>query len=601
LRIVGYALLWALALWLANYVWWPLAFGGLVPFARLAAGEDRYGVRLAAIYISGAIYFAAGEYWFALYSPGAWAILAALQALSLLPVALALRESRRRNIPMAAALPLFWVAGEYLRALGPFGFPIGSLAPVLHRQLWAIQIADLGGMFAVSFALAMANGALIDMWNARQSGERLAKRTAVPFGAAACVWIAVAIYGRYRLAESGKTHLPGPVVAVIQPDVPYAADVGEGYDPPRFFDRLVELSREAARQRPAPALIVWPESGLLPPLNSEFWQADATQIDRIVAFARRSHPSIDADQLRSWLKDKMRLGAELRTRAQTLAEELNASLVIGAPMRIPRSDLPSDPWRNYNAAFFFRPHLAPVVQAKVHPFPMSERIPFVGTWAEAPFRWLAEITGAYPEFELDPGEKLVPLELGDGAGAPRFIVPICGEIDLASTAGIFLPQDPPRFIVNISDDGSFQRSAMLLVRQSMLAYRAVEARAGVARSANTGVSCFVRPTGEIYGAVQNGLGESWTGRGFPERAVIAEVLRRKTSPGGATAAEMAPLVAEIRRLRAEAGVEGYSVQRIDLDSRRTVYSRVGDLFAQLCTGALLLALFATAFRRRISA
>jgi apolipoprotein N-acyltransferase len=135
---------------------------------------------------------------------------------------------------------------------------------------------------------------------------------------------------------------------------------------------------------------------------------------------------------------------------------------------------------------------------------------------------------------------------------------------------------------------------MLQVRQAMLAYRAVESRSSLVRSVNTGISCFVRPTGEIYGAVKNARGESWTGKGFPERSVIAEVMRRKAR--GAAGGDVTNLVAEIRRLRADAGIEGYSVQQVDLDSRRTPYSRIGDLFAQICAGILGFTLFAAIFR-----
>ncbi len=595
IQVISDGLLWIALVWVSFYVCWPLVFIALVPFARLAVGASYSPLRSVVVWLIGAVYFAVLEYWFALYSLAALLTLAALQSLTLLPVAMALHFSSRRNIPLSLSLPVFWVAGEYLRTLGPFGFPNGALAPALFRKLTMIQIADVGGIFVVSFAVAAVSGALFDIWRAYSVARRwdwsAFGRNA---GAVATLWLLILGYGYHRLAESQKTAQLGPWVAVIQPDVPYASDVGEGYDPIQFSNRLMELSRQAAGHQPSPALIVWPESSLLPPLNEEFWQADANQIQRTVEFARRVQGATDSGRLHAWLEKMMQQGKELHQRIQAFADELNVSLLVGAPMRVPYPEALDEPWRSYNAAFFFRPHLAVTVQKKVHLFPMRERIPFMGTWAEAPFRWLATVTGAQPEFELDPGADLRTLEVADGGAKYPFTAPICGEIDLARTAGVFRADGEPRFIVNISDDGSFQRSAMLRVRQSMLAYRAVESRSSLVRSVNTGVSCFVLPTGEIYGAVRNARGESWTGKGFPERSLIAEVMRRKAS--GAGEAEVADLVAEIHRVRAEAGIEGYSVQRVDLDSRRTVYSRIGDLFAQVCAGIFGFTLLAGTFR-----
>lgn len=601
---ISAATLWVLLTWAGVYLWSPFLFVALVPFGYFVLGEGRMMARLLLVWAAAALYFGAIEYWFAFYNTGAWIILAMLQGVSLLPVAIAIREGQRRGIPLCLTLPVSWVAGEYLRSLGPFGFPIGALGPHLYRQLWMIQIADLGGVFLVSFAVAMINGAILDLWRLRLSLHPQPRQFRFRIvGSVAGVWLAIAGYGHYRLAESLGTREKGPVVAVIQPDVPVAADVGEGYDPARLFEILVAYSRAAAHHDPAPKLIVWPESGHLPPLNPEFFRADEAQIQRTVDFMLREQPTADRSYAQGWLEGKMRQGRDFAKRAQALADETNAGLVIGAPMRLPELNTTGAPWRSFNAAFFFRPHLPPLVQQKVHLFPVAERIPFVGTWAEAPFRWLAKISGAQPEFELQPGANLLSLEMGDAAGSHRFILPICGEIDLARTAGIFLPDDSSRIIVNISDDGAFQRSAMLQVRQSMLAYRAVESRSAIARSANTGVSCFVRPTGEIYGEVTNREGKSWTGLGFPEHSKIAEVLRHKAA--GTEPAAVEPLVAEIEKLRADAGVEGYNVQQLDLDSRHTIYSRVGDLFAQLCTGGLLLALLSAGAqvvqkRRRMS-
>ncbi|MDP9100035.1 MAG: hypothetical protein M3N48_13750, partial [Verrucomicrobiota bacterium] len=143
------------------------------------------------------------------------------------------------------------------------------------------------------------------------------------------------------------------------------------------------------------------------------------------------------------------------------------------------------------------------------------------------------------------------------------------------------------FFVNISNDGIFQRNRAQVWHAAMSSFRAVEARAGIARSSNTGISGFVKPTGQMYGEVVNARGESWTGMGAPELQRIAALVKFRrehqaelaTDP--ALAAHVTSEIAAIKDLRRAAGVSGQSTQRVYVDSRRTLYSRIGDFFSWL--------------------
>ena len=94
---------------------------------------------------------------------------------------------------------------------------------------------------------------------------------------------------------------------------------------------------------------------------------------------------------------------------------------------------------------------------------------------------------------------------------------MCIELCYAESVGTFLQNarggKAADFFVNISNDGIFQRNRAQVWHAAMSSFRAVEARAGIARSSNTGISGFVKPTGEMYGEVVNARGESWTGMG----------------------------------------------------------------------------------------
>src|SRR6266542_4440463 len=59
-----------------------------------------------------------------------------------------------------AAAPALWVAGEWLRGHLMGGFPWGLLGYSQHAALSAIQIAELGGVYAVSLLIVAVNAAL---------------------------------------------------------------------------------------------------------------------------------------------------------------------------------------------------------------------------------------------------------------------------------------------------------------------------------------------------------------------------------------------------------------------------------------------------------
>src|SRR2546422_10740183 len=58
------------------------------------------------------------------------------------------------------AAPGLWVAGEWIRGWLMGGFPWGLLGYSQHRALAVIQIAEIGGVYAVSLLIVAVNAAL---------------------------------------------------------------------------------------------------------------------------------------------------------------------------------------------------------------------------------------------------------------------------------------------------------------------------------------------------------------------------------------------------------------------------------------------------------
>ncbi len=127
----------------------------------------------------------------------------------------------------------------------------------------------------------------------------------------------------------------------------------------------------------------------------------------------------------------------------------------------------------------------------------------------------------------------------------RFAVPICYEDVMPYVSRRFVT-DPDTggkrtdLLLNISNDGWFGHTNEHPRHLAICAFRAVENRVPIARAVNTGISGFIESNGRIH-----------------------------------------DLVTKDGRSRGP-GVTGYSVATLQVDSRHSLYSRVGDVFALAC-------------------
>jgi apolipoprotein N-acyltransferase len=157
----------------------------------------------------------------------------------------------RRRGPGGALLaaPFVWVAAEWGRGHLMGGFPWGSLGYSQYQQLAVIQVAELAGVWGVSFVVAAVNAALA-------GAVLLPRRRALTgLGVAAALVAATLGFGAVRLGEPAAA---GEVsVAIVQPSIEQPLK----WHPEHTAQTLAiygELTRQAARERPD--LIVWPET-----------------------------------------------------------------------------------------------------------------------------------------------------------------------------------------------------------------------------------------------------------------------------------------------------------------------------------------------------
>lgn len=154
------------------------------------------------------------------------------------------RPIQRLGLPRSITLPVVWVAVEWARLLLASGhFDPFALGYSQVRFSPLVQIADLTGVYGISFLVAAVNGLCADAlfalkgaaWRPRVVLRQ--RRVAIPAIAIAAAFAAAIAYGVFRLGAANETK--GPRLALVPPGIVASF-------PPGHAD-----------------LIVWPERAIL--------------------------------------------------------------------------------------------------------------------------------------------------------------------------------------------------------------------------------------------------------------------------------------------------------------------------------------------------
>jgi len=548
--------------------WWILAWFALVPW--IIASVRAPGERTAA-----AISYACGLWFFLINLRWLWPVTGAgyialcfyLALYFLLTGTILRRVDQHHPWPYTLVLPLLWVGQEYLRATVMTGFPWLFLSHTQHNQERLIQISDNFGAYGVTFLVGMTNGLICDLLlrplkkPAGLKGLWLNPVNAVLL--TACAIAAATGYGAYRLHEARTTLTEGPVISVIQEVIPqYVKEEGESTE--EIFERHMALSKQAMAASMKPDLIVWPETMANTPLNDEFVELNVS--------------GYDLSRMQS-LQMSRRFDQKLRS----LAKE-NVSVLVGCPA-VELKDFGDSlkPVWSSNSAILYLPGGEKFLHRydKMHLVPFGEVVPFKKSipWLH---RILNHLTPYDYDYTLDAGENPTVFQSqtvasqNQSSHAPsqyRFAVAICYEDVMPWVPRSLAKTENGRkrvdFLLNISNDGWFgtggrseplRPSPELLQHLAICKFRAVENRVGIVRAVNTGISGFIRPDGTVQGDGLSGT--------LPEKPRDRQI------------------------------VSGYLTDRAWLDSRVSVYSQIGDVFAKLCTaGFFILLLEGFAVRR----
>ncbi|MYG50238.1 MAG: apolipoprotein N-acyltransferase [Gemmatimonadales bacterium] len=447
------------------------SFVALVPFIIWLEGlpttaEGRRQARKGG-FIFGLVYYTLVLYWLlvALVFYTWWAFFAFLAPILILAtfmswVAGGIHLARARlGWPLHLVFPVFWTAGEVLRAhLLDVSFPWMPLGDTLSAYPILVGAADLVGSRGLSFWLALANALVASGFLAyRTAGWRALRRPAVGFLLVLAVPIAYSAARWQTLAVR-----PAARVGVVQPSVPQHLRNTDG-----------AASTDSAFRSTATLISTWPGRERMDLVIFPETMLGARIFDPLP-----SYPYAGWREARAW--------------AEGIAEALDAEVAVGGRGA---DDLGDAEYQSFNSAFHLRPGEGVVNRYdKRFLVPFVERVPFM------PPEWFQAIPYAGGNFGV--GEWQAPIGIATEDGSATYGTMICYE-SIFSPLARHYRRNGADFLVNITNDSWFgrdawwSRSSALWQHPAHLVMRSIETRMGAARSGNTGISKIVDPLGRV--------------------------------------------------------------------------------------------------------
>ncbi len=354
--------------------------------------------------------------------------------------------------------PCFWVALELFRTYLLSGLPWCLLGYSQYRELDLIQVADHTGVYGISFLIVLVNVAFAELFMWIMPFFRGCHPVKLPWEllttAAACMLLSW-FYSSAVLIDSDRQNQKTFItIGVVQPNIDQAVkwDASVRDETMRTFDRLT------ARLGTKTDLVVWPEAAT--PFILEREKEYQLQL---IAWAERAQAPI-------------LLGSPaLRFYPDRRPYLLNSAYLMGTDgMVLGRYD-------------------------KHHLVPFGEYIPLKSSL----LFFLDKLVEGIGDFEPGPGPTTLSFspkswntERSSGSRPVKFGVAICYEVIFPDLVRQFAANGA-EFLVTITNDGWFGPSSAPAQHFAMVVFRAVENHLAFARAANTGISGFIDPFGQI--------------------------------------------------------------------------------------------------------
>ncbi len=438
---------------------WILAWGALVPFFNAVSAKNPLRSMFLG-WIMGFVAYLGILYWVVhtqvvyggvpiVVAVASMLLLVAVCAgyMAIFGLCVALATGAGGVWSLVSASPFLWVTQEYILSMFPLGgFPWQLLGYSQLPFLPAIQIADITGVYGVSFLVVMVNAGFYRLLK-RPPGWR---REVAAVGTILVLCLVYGLFQLHRYPPEGSSSKKGIQTLIVQGNI----DQGLKWDE-RFRMETIEIYRNLSLKNGKNAdLIIWPETAV--PL---YYQSN--------------------EKYRPIIQDVVR-----RT---------GAYLLFGSP----GWDQKGGETRYFNSAFFLDPQGRTVGRYdKVHLVPYGEYIP-MRSWM--PF--LNPLVQSIGDFT--PGERVAPIDTELG----KIGVLICFESIFPPLSRAMVRQGA-WLLVNLTNDAWHGWTSEPYQHLSMSQMRSVENRRPSARATNTGITAFIDEAGrfqETLGLFRTGV------------------------------------------------------------------------------------------------
>jgi len=346
---------------------------------------------------------------------------------------------------MTVTLPFIWVSFEYGKSRLLTGFPWENLGYSQFLSLPIVQIADITGVYGISFLIVLFNTFLFSLFTSWRERKKIPYIETVPIF---ILFPIVLFYGYARIENVRESMKNEQIMKVklIQPNIEQAVKWDPAYQE-ETMKVLKSLSLAGADDNPE--LIIWPEAAI-----PFYFQVQDSHARRVVNILKQAD---------------------------------GRYLLFGSPaFSVEGSEI-----KYYNSAFLISSEGKILGRYdKIHLVPFGEYVPLQ--------KFLFFVHKMVEDIgEFSPGEQPGVLTFqGKSLG-----VLICYEIIFPELARKCI-QRGSSCLVTITNDAWFGRTSASYQHNSMATLRAVENRVFVLRAANSGITSVIDPTGKIISATE---------------------------------------------------------------------------------------------------
>lgn len=437
-----------LALCYAPVSWGFLGWAALVPLLLSIESAKSRNAAVLRGFACGFVFFFFSVHWIIHVDFTAWPLLVLLESPFVLLFAWAVYEGKRiRNPFLKIVWPaLAWMSVEIVRSEMPIsGFGWNLLAFSQSNTPLVLQSAGLFGAYGLGFMMALVNGCL----------ALLLLKTKTRSGICASVFLLVVIFGGlfiygHRQLAKPETSKGKIRISVLQGNIPQSvkwATVARG----KILETYMTLTELASFDQPS--LVIWPEAAFPGYFNRDTESASV----------------------------------------HDLVRKIGIPVLIGAP-HLETEEIA------FNSAYLLDGE-GKILERydKQNLVPFGEYVPL-----KPIFGFLERLAYSLGVSDFYPGKTFTVFRLFNQEIA--FSVLICFEDTFSRLARGFVERGA-QFLVVMTNDAWFERSAAPYQHLDASIFRAVENGVPVVRAANTGVSAFISPRGKVYARVRNKKGE----------------------------------------------------------------------------------------------